>query len=76
MRDLNQCGEDSIRFFTQTKVVTQRWPRGGAVGKWSFIGAGGKVLIGRLDIKALTESEDRFRAAGRRRNGGSIRRCR
>jgi malonate-semialdehyde dehydrogenase (acetylating) / methylmalonate-semialdehyde dehydrogenase len=30
--DLNQYGEDSIRFFTRTKVVTQRWPRGGAVG--------------------------------------------
>ena len=28
--DLNQYGEDSIRFFTRTKVVTQRWPHGGA----------------------------------------------
>ncbi len=27
--DLDQYGEDSIRFFTRTKVVTQRWPRGG-----------------------------------------------
>src|SRR5271168_4059803 len=27
--DLNQYGEDSIRFFTLTKVVTQRWPLGG-----------------------------------------------
>ena len=27
--DLNQYGEDSIRFFTRTKVVTQRWPHGG-----------------------------------------------
>ncbi len=27
--DLNQYGEDSIRFFTRTEVVTQRWPRGG-----------------------------------------------
>lgn len=27
--DLNQYGEDSIRFFTRTKVVTQRWPPGG-----------------------------------------------
>lgn len=26
--DLNQYGEDSIRFFTRTKVVTQRWPDG------------------------------------------------
>jgi malonate-semialdehyde dehydrogenase (acetylating)/methylmalonate-semialdehyde dehydrogenase len=24
--DLNQYGEDSIRFFTRTKTVTQRWP--------------------------------------------------
>jgi malonate-semialdehyde dehydrogenase (acetylating)/methylmalonate-semialdehyde dehydrogenase len=29
--DLNQYGEDSIRFFTRTKVVTQRWPHGGSV---------------------------------------------
>ncbi|HWT97065.1 MAG TPA: CoA-acylating methylmalonate-semialdehyde dehydrogenase [Terriglobales bacterium] len=27
--DLNQYGEDCIRFFTRTKVVTQRWPHGG-----------------------------------------------
>jgi malonate-semialdehyde dehydrogenase (acetylating) / methylmalonate-semialdehyde dehydrogenase len=27
--DLNQYGADSIRFFTRTKVVTQRWPRSG-----------------------------------------------
>jgi malonate-semialdehyde dehydrogenase (acetylating) / methylmalonate-semialdehyde dehydrogenase len=27
--DLNQYGEDSIRFFTRTKNVTQRWPRSG-----------------------------------------------
>ena len=27
--DLNQYGEDGIRFFTRTKVVTQRWPHGG-----------------------------------------------
>ena len=26
--DLNQYGEDSIRFFTRTKLVTQRWPHG------------------------------------------------
>ena len=32
--DLNQYGEDSIRFFTRTKVVTQRWPQGGpAIGQ-------------------------------------------
>ena len=29
--DLNQYGEDSISFFTRTKVVTQRWPHGGPV---------------------------------------------
>jgi malonate-semialdehyde dehydrogenase (acetylating)/methylmalonate-semialdehyde dehydrogenase len=28
--DLNEYGEDSIRFFTRTKVVTQRWPHGGS----------------------------------------------
>jgi malonate-semialdehyde dehydrogenase (acetylating) / methylmalonate-semialdehyde dehydrogenase len=27
--DLNEYGEDSIRFFTRTKNVTQRWPRSG-----------------------------------------------
>ena len=27
--DLNQYGDDSIRFFTRTKNVTQRWPRSG-----------------------------------------------
>jgi malonate-semialdehyde dehydrogenase (acetylating) / methylmalonate-semialdehyde dehydrogenase len=35
--DLNQYGEDSIRFFTRTKVVTQRWPRGGVLADQSFI---------------------------------------
>jgi malonate-semialdehyde dehydrogenase (acetylating)/methylmalonate-semialdehyde dehydrogenase len=35
--DLNQYGEDSIRFFTRTKVVTQRWPRGGSVTDQSFV---------------------------------------
>jgi malonate-semialdehyde dehydrogenase (acetylating)/methylmalonate-semialdehyde dehydrogenase len=34
--DLNQYGEDSIRFFTLTKVVTQRWPRG-PVADQSFV---------------------------------------
>lgn len=29
--DLNQYGEDSIRFFTRTKVVTQRWPHGARI---------------------------------------------
>jgi len=28
--DLNQYGTDSIRFFTRTKTVTQRWPEPGA----------------------------------------------
>lgn len=34
--DLNQYGEDSIRFFTRTKVVTQRWPHGESAVKQSF----------------------------------------
>ncbi len=28
--DLNQYGLDGVRFYTRTKVVTQRWPKGGA----------------------------------------------
>jgi malonate-semialdehyde dehydrogenase (acetylating)/methylmalonate-semialdehyde dehydrogenase len=35
--DLNQYGEDSIRFFTRTKVVTQRWPHRGTVTDQSFV---------------------------------------
>jgi malonate-semialdehyde dehydrogenase (acetylating)/methylmalonate-semialdehyde dehydrogenase len=35
--DVNQYGEDSIRFFTRTKVVTQRWPRGGSATDQSFV---------------------------------------
>ena len=35
--DLNQYGEDSIRFFTRVKTVTQRWPRAGALIDQSFI---------------------------------------
>ncbi len=27
--DLNQYGMDGVRFYTRTKTVTQRWPRGG-----------------------------------------------
>ena len=27
--DLNQYGMDGIRFYTRTKTVTQRWPKGG-----------------------------------------------
>jgi malonate-semialdehyde dehydrogenase (acetylating)/methylmalonate-semialdehyde dehydrogenase len=34
--DLNQYGIDGVRFYTRTKVVTQRWPRGGAVEQ-SFV---------------------------------------
>lgn len=30
--DLNQHGPDSIRFYTKTKTVTQRWPGGGLKG--------------------------------------------
>jgi malonate-semialdehyde dehydrogenase (acetylating)/methylmalonate-semialdehyde dehydrogenase len=30
--DLNQYGTDSIRFFTRTKIVTQRWSAQGAAG--------------------------------------------
>jgi malonate-semialdehyde dehydrogenase (acetylating)/methylmalonate-semialdehyde dehydrogenase len=35
--DLNQYGEDSIKFFTRTKTVTQRWPTGGAVSDQGFV---------------------------------------
>jgi malonate-semialdehyde dehydrogenase (acetylating)/methylmalonate-semialdehyde dehydrogenase len=35
--DLNQYGEDSIRFFTRTKVVTQRWPHGGPAADEDFV---------------------------------------
>jgi len=35
--DLNQYGLDGVRFFTRTKTVTQRWPRGGAVADQSFV---------------------------------------
>ena len=35
--DLNQYGQDGVRFFTRTKTVTQRWPRGGAVTDQSFV---------------------------------------
>ena len=34
--DLSQYGEDSIRFFTRTKVVTQRWPHSESAAKQSF----------------------------------------
>ncbi|MDP3801759.1 MAG: CoA-acylating methylmalonate-semialdehyde dehydrogenase [Phenylobacterium sp.] len=35
--DLNQYGLDGVRFFTRTKTVTQRWPRGGGVTDQSFV---------------------------------------
>jgi malonate-semialdehyde dehydrogenase (acetylating)/methylmalonate-semialdehyde dehydrogenase len=35
--DLNQYGMDGVRFFTRTKTVTQRWPKGGAVLDQSFV---------------------------------------
>jgi malonate-semialdehyde dehydrogenase (acetylating) / methylmalonate-semialdehyde dehydrogenase len=35
--DLNQYGKDSIRFFTRTKVVTQRWPGGGSASGHSSV---------------------------------------
>ncbi|WP_454832206.1 CoA-acylating methylmalonate-semialdehyde dehydrogenase [Pseudoxanthomonas wuyuanensis] len=35
--DLNQYGQDGVRFFTRTKTVTQRWPKGGAVTDQSFV---------------------------------------
>jgi malonate-semialdehyde dehydrogenase (acetylating)/methylmalonate-semialdehyde dehydrogenase len=35
--DLNQYGIDGIRFYTRTKTVTARWPKGGAVSDQSFV---------------------------------------
>jgi malonate-semialdehyde dehydrogenase (acetylating)/methylmalonate-semialdehyde dehydrogenase len=35
--DLNQYGMDGVRFYTRTKTITQRWPKGGAVTDQSFI---------------------------------------
>jgi len=35
--DLNQYGMDGVRFYTRTKVVTQRWPKGGAEIEQSFV---------------------------------------
>jgi len=35
--DLNQYGMDGVRFYTRTKVVTQRWPKGGMDIEQSFI---------------------------------------
>ena len=35
--DHNQYGLEGIRFWTKTKLVTQRWPDGGATGDSAFI---------------------------------------
>jgi len=35
--DLNQYGTDSIRFYSRTKTITQRWPTGGDTVDQSFI---------------------------------------
>ena len=35
--DLNQYGMDGVRFYTRTKTITQRWPKGGAVTDQSFV---------------------------------------
>jgi malonate-semialdehyde dehydrogenase (acetylating)/methylmalonate-semialdehyde dehydrogenase len=35
--DLNQYGTDGIKFYTRTKTVTARWPKGGAVMDQSFV---------------------------------------
>ncbi|WP_202843982.1 CoA-acylating methylmalonate-semialdehyde dehydrogenase [Luteimonas saliphila] len=35
--DHNQYGMDGVRFYTRTKVVTQRWPKGGAEVEQSFV---------------------------------------
>jgi malonate-semialdehyde dehydrogenase (acetylating)/methylmalonate-semialdehyde dehydrogenase len=35
--DLDQYGEDGVRFYTRTKKITQRWPTGGAVVDQSFV---------------------------------------
>jgi malonate-semialdehyde dehydrogenase (acetylating)/methylmalonate-semialdehyde dehydrogenase len=35
--DLNQYGQDGVRFFTRTKVVTQRWPGDDAIADSSFV---------------------------------------
>lgn len=35
--DHNQYGMEGVRFFTRTKVVTQRWPRGGEAIEHSFV---------------------------------------
>jgi malonate-semialdehyde dehydrogenase (acetylating)/methylmalonate-semialdehyde dehydrogenase len=41
--DLNQYGTDSIRFYTRTKIVTQRWS-GSAVSESAFVMPTGKAV--------------------------------
>jgi len=35
--DLNQYGEDGLRFYTRTKTITQRWPSGGVSADHGFV---------------------------------------
>ena len=35
--DLNQYGQDGFRFYTRTKTITQRWPRGAASSDHAFV---------------------------------------
>ncbi len=35
--DLNQYGQDGVRFYTRQKIITQRWPTGEAVADQSFV---------------------------------------
>ena len=35
--DLNQYGMDGVRFYTRSKIVTQRWPTGPSAAKKSFV---------------------------------------
>jgi len=35
--DINQYGMEGVRFWTKNKVVTQRWPDGGAHGESAFV---------------------------------------
>ncbi|HEX4198723.1 MAG TPA: CoA-acylating methylmalonate-semialdehyde dehydrogenase [Caulobacteraceae bacterium] len=35
--DLNQYGEDGVRFYTRQKIITQRWPQRGAAADGSFV---------------------------------------
>jgi malonate-semialdehyde dehydrogenase (acetylating)/methylmalonate-semialdehyde dehydrogenase len=35
--DLNQYGLDGVKFYTRTKTVTARWPKGGPISDQSFV---------------------------------------